>query len=58
MVHIIGICGCIGSGKSSFCRSMVEDLESDGFRVCFIKLSRQVCQNIILTHHLHLISTP
>ena len=36
MAHIIGINGCSGSGKTSFCRKFVEKLKNDGFSVCFI----------------------
>jgi uridine kinase len=36
MAHIIGINGCSGSGKTSFCRKFVEKLQNDGFSVCFI----------------------
>lgn len=36
MVHIIGINGASGSGKSSFTAKIVEKLQSDGFSVCFV----------------------
>lgn len=36
MVHIIGINGCSGSGKTSFCRKFVEKLKQDGYSVCFV----------------------
>lgn len=36
MVYIIGINGCSGSGKTSFCRKFVDKLKQDGFSVCFI----------------------
>lgn len=36
MVHIVGINGCSGSGKTSFCRKFVEKLQQDNFSVCFI----------------------
>lgn len=36
MVHIIGINGCSGSGKTSFCRKFVEKLRQDGYSVCFV----------------------
>jgi uridine kinase len=36
MVHLIGITGGSGSGKSTFCRKIKERLTLDGFTVCFI----------------------
>lgn len=36
MVRIVGINGCSGSGKTSFCRKFVDQLKRDGFTVCFI----------------------
>lgn len=36
MVHIIGINGCSGSGKTSFCTNFVNKLKCDGYTVCFI----------------------
>jgi len=36
MVHIIGINGASGSGKSSFTTKIVEKLQNDNFKVCFI----------------------
>jgi uridine kinase len=36
MAHIVGISGCSGSGKSSFCNNMVTKLRDDGYQVCFI----------------------
>lgn len=36
MVHIIGITGLSGSGKSTFCQELVNKLSDNGFSVCFI----------------------
>lgn len=36
MVHIIGITGASGSGKSSFCQKVLEKLKKDGYEVCFV----------------------
>lgn len=36
MVHIIGITGASGSGKSSFCQKVLEKLKKDGYKVCFV----------------------
>jgi uridine kinase len=36
MVHIIGISGQSGSGKTSFCRKVIEKLRQDNFSVCII----------------------
>jgi uridine kinase len=36
MVHIIGINGASGSGKTSFTTKFVEKLKQDGYSVCFI----------------------
>jgi uridine kinase len=36
MAHIIGINGCSGSGKTSFCHKFVEKLQQSGNTVCFI----------------------
>jgi uridine kinase len=36
MVHIIGICGASGSGKTSFCQKVLEKLNKEGYTVCFI----------------------
>jgi len=35
-MHIIGITGCSGSGKSSFCEKLKETLIQKNFTVCFI----------------------
>lgn len=36
MVHIVGISGQSGSGKTSFCRKFIEKLKKDNFTVCVI----------------------
>lgn len=36
MVHIIGISGQSGSGKSSFCQKIIKQLIQNGLSVCII----------------------